>query len=43
MFGKIVKGSEIVDAIEQVRTGNKAGHSDVPLDDVTITRATVVS
>ena len=43
VFGKVVKGSEIVDAIEQVRTGNKGGHSDVPLDDVTITRATVVT
>jgi len=43
VFGKVVKGTEIVDAIEQVRTGNKAGHSDVPLEDVTITRATVVS
>ncbi len=43
VFGKVVKGAEIVDAIEQVRTGNKAGHSDVPLDDVTIIRATVVS
>jgi peptidyl-prolyl cis-trans isomerase B (cyclophilin B) len=43
VFGKVVKGSEIVDAIEQVRTGNRGGHSDVPLDDVTINRATVVS
>jgi peptidyl-prolyl cis-trans isomerase B (cyclophilin B) len=43
VFGKIVKGNEIVDAIEQVRTGNRAGHADVPLEDVTITRATVVS
>ena len=43
VFGKVVKGTEIVDAIEQVRTGNRAGHADVPLDDVTITRATVVS
>ena len=43
VFGKVVKGTEIVDAIEQVRTGNRAGHSDVPVDDVTITRATVVS
>jgi peptidyl-prolyl cis-trans isomerase B (cyclophilin B) len=43
VFGKVVKGIEVVDAIEQVRTGNRAGHSDVPLDDVTITRATVVS
>lgn len=42
VFGKVVKGSEIVDEIEQVRTGNRGGHSDVPLDDVTITRATVL-
>jgi len=43
VFGKVVGGSDVVDAIEQVRTGNKAGHGDVPLDDVTIVRATVVS
>ena len=43
VFGKVVKGTEVIDAIEQVRTGNRGGHSDVPLDDVTITRATVVS
>ena len=43
VFGKVVKGTEIVDAIEQVRTGNRGGHADVPLEDVTITRATVVS
>ena len=43
VFGKVVKGNEVVDAIEQVRTGSRAGHADVPLDDVTITRATVVS
>jgi peptidyl-prolyl cis-trans isomerase B (cyclophilin B) len=43
VFGKVVKGTEVIDAIEQVRTGNRAGHGDVPLDDVTITRATVVS
>ena len=43
VFGKVVKGSEVIDAIEQTRTGNRGGHADVPLDDVTITRATVVS
>ena len=43
VFGRVVSGQEIVDAIEKVRTGNRGGHSDVPLDDVTITRATVVS
>ena len=43
VFGRVVAGKEIVDAIEQVRTGNRGGHSDVPLDDVIMTRATVVS
>jgi peptidyl-prolyl cis-trans isomerase B (cyclophilin B) len=28
-----------VDAIEKVRTGNKSGHADVPLETVTIVRA----
>jgi peptidyl-prolyl cis-trans isomerase B (cyclophilin B) len=43
VFGRVVSGQDVVDRIEGVRTGNRAGHSDVPLDDVTITRATVVS
>ncbi len=43
VFGKVVKGTEIVDEIEKVRTGNRGGHSDVPLEDVSIIRATVVS
>ncbi len=43
VFGRVVSGRDVVDAIEKVRTGNRGGHSDVPLDDVTITRATVVS
>ena len=42
VFGKVVSGTEIVDAIEKVRTGNKGGHGDVPLEDVVITKATVV-
>ena len=43
VFGKVIKGNEVVDEIEQVKTGSRAGHADVPLDDVSITRATVVS
>jgi peptidyl-prolyl cis-trans isomerase B (cyclophilin B) len=39
VFGRVVKGTEVVDAIEKVRTGNKSGHSDVPLETVTIVRA----
>lgn len=42
VFGKVVQGTEVVDAIEGVKTGRKGFHDDVPLDDVVITRANVV-
>lgn len=38
VFGRVVSGTEIVDAIEKVRTGRKGFHDDVPLDDVVIER-----
>jgi peptidyl-prolyl cis-trans isomerase B (cyclophilin B) len=37
-----VAGKEVVDAIERVRTGNRMGHGDVPVDAVLIQRATVL-
>ncbi len=40
VFGKVVAGTEVVDAIEKVRTGRKGFHDDVPLEDVVITSAT---
>ena len=43
VFGRVTSGAEVLDEIEKSRTGNRAGHSDVPLDDVVLTRATVVS
>jgi peptidyl-prolyl cis-trans isomerase B (cyclophilin B) len=43
VFGRVVEGTEVVDAIEKVRTGNKAGHADVPLEAVTIVRAVELS
>ncbi|MEP7101854.1 MAG: peptidylprolyl isomerase, partial [Burkholderiales bacterium] len=43
VFAKVVSGSEVVDAIEKVRTGNKGGHGDVPLEDVTIVKASRVA
>ena len=43
VFAKVVSGTEVVDAIEKVRTGNKGGHADVPLEDVTIVKATRVA
>ena len=36
VFGKVVAGTEVVDAIERVATGRKGGHDDVPNDDVVI-------
>jgi peptidyl-prolyl cis-trans isomerase B (cyclophilin B) len=39
VFAKVVSGSEVVDAIEKVKTGSKGGHGDVPLEDVVILSA----
>ena len=39
VFGKVVGGTEVVDKIKKVKTGNKAGHQDVPVEDVIIERA----
>jgi peptidyl-prolyl cis-trans isomerase B (cyclophilin B) len=33
----------VVDKIERVRTGNKGGHGDVPLEDVVIVKAARVA
>jgi peptidyl-prolyl cis-trans isomerase A (cyclophilin A) len=41
VFGKVVAGTEVVDKIRAVRTGNKGGMQDVPLESVTIESATV--
>ena len=43
VFAKVVSGSEVVDAIEKVRTGSKGGHGDVPLEDVVIVKASRVA
>ena len=43
VFAKVVSGTEVVDAIEKVKTGNKGGHGDVPLEDVVLLRATRVA
>jgi len=37
VFGKVVDGMDVVEAIAGVATGNQGGHSDVPLEPVTIT------
>ncbi|RRS05385.1 peptidyl-prolyl cis-trans isomerase [Aquabacterium soli] len=42
VFGKVTEGTEVVDQIEKVKTGNRGGHGDVPLEDVVITKAVEV-
>ncbi|MEK7230399.1 MAG: peptidylprolyl isomerase [Pseudomonadota bacterium] len=42
VFGKTTAGTEVVDRIKGVKTGTRAGHQDVPVDDVVIQKAEVV-
>ncbi|MFZ2737091.1 MAG: peptidylprolyl isomerase [Burkholderiaceae bacterium] len=39
VFGKVIAGTEVVDKIKAVATGNKGGHGDVPREDVVIEKA----
>ncbi len=39
VFGKVVAGTEVVDAIRAVKTGRKGFHDDVPQTDVVIEKA----
>ncbi len=39
VFGKVVSGTEVVDAIRKVQTGRKGFHDDVPVNDVVIEKA----
>jgi len=42
VFGKVTSGMDVVDKIKMVKTGNKGGHGDVPLEDVVVTSAEIV-
>lgn len=42
VFGKVTEGMDVVDAIVAVKTGNKGGHQDVPVEPVTMTKVSVV-
>ena len=42
VFGKVTAGTEVVDAIERVKTGRSGGHGDVPLEDVVIRKAVLL-
>ena len=43
VFGKVTAGTEVVDKIKGVKTGSKGMHQDVPVADVIIERAEIVS
>jgi peptidyl-prolyl cis-trans isomerase B (cyclophilin B) len=42
VFAKVVEGTEVVDKIKTVATGNRAGHQDVPVEPVIIEKAVVI-
>lgn len=43
VFGKVIKGQQVVDKIKGLKTGTRAPHSDVPLEPVIIQSAREIS
>ncbi len=41
VFGKVTAGADVVDKIKGVKTGNRGGHQNVPVEDVIIEKAEV--
>ncbi|HET8711796.1 MAG TPA: peptidylprolyl isomerase [Spongiibacteraceae bacterium] len=41
VFGRVVEGMDVINRIKGLPTTRKAGHQDVPVEDVVITKATV--
>lgn len=42
VFGQVTEGMDVVNKIKGVKTGNRQGHQDVPVEDVVIEKAVVV-
>jgi peptidyl-prolyl cis-trans isomerase B (cyclophilin B) len=42
VFGKVIEGQDVIDKIKKVKTGDFAGHQNVPLEDVVILKAEVI-
>lgn len=41
VFGRVTAGMDVINKIKQCRTTSKAGHQDVPVDEIIITATTV--
>lgn len=42
VFGKVVDGMDVVDAMAKVETTSRRGHQDVPVEDILITKTTLI-
>ena len=42
VFGKVTEGQDVVDKIKGVQTTGKAGHQDVPAEDVIVEKAEII-
>jgi peptidyl-prolyl cis-trans isomerase B (cyclophilin B) len=42
VFGQVVEGMDVVETIRKVKTGSKGMHQDVPIEPVTITKASKI-
>ncbi len=42
VFGKVIEGQDVIDKIKKTKTGDYAGHQNVPLEDVIIQKAEVI-
>lgn len=42
VFGQVVEGMDVVDAMAGVETTSRRGHQDVPVEDILITKTTLI-
>lgn len=42
VFGEVISGMDIVDAIKKVKTTFRGGHDDVPKEEIIITKASII-
>ena len=42
VFGKVTEGKDVIDQIKKVKTGDRSGHQNVPLEDVVVQKAEVI-